>query len=84
MRDEFRVFIHEDRARRAEIEFGRFVAEELAMHSRPDKAAVGVDIDFCDAEFGSWKILVFIHASGVGIELTASGIDAFDFLLRNA
>lgn len=47
--DEFCIFLHENLARRAEVELRGLVAEEFAMHAGPDEAAVGIDIDLGDA-----------------------------------
>ena len=38
------------------------VAEELAVHARPDQAAVGVDVDLGDAELGGGQIFVRVDA----------------------
>src|SRR4051794_12364817 len=38
--NELRVFVHEGLAWRAEVELTGLVAEELAMHARPDESAV--------------------------------------------
>ena len=71
-------------ARRAEIEFRGLVAEEFAMHARPDEAAIGVDVHLGHAEFGRGQIFVFIHAARARIELAAGGIDALHFFHRHA
>jgi hypothetical protein len=81
--DELRVFLDEDLARRAEVELARLVAEELAVHARPDEAAVGVDVDLGDAELGGGQVLVDVDAHRAG-DLAAGGVDAVDLLLRHA
>ena len=55
-RDELRVFLDEDLARRAEIEIAWLVAEELAVHARPHQAAIGVDVHLGHAELGGFGL----------------------------
>src|SRR5258708_5545361 len=79
-RDELRVFLDEDLARRAEVEFARLVAEEFAVHARPDEAAVGVDVHLRHAELRGGEIFVRVDAPRV-LGFAAGGVYAIDFLL---
>src|ERR1700679_891184 len=56
--DELGIFIHENLARRAEVELARLVAEELPVDAGPDKPSVGVDVDLGDAELRGRKVFV--------------------------
>ena len=80
--DEFGVFGDEDLAGWAEIELGGLVAEELAVNAGPNEAAVGVDVDLGDAEFGGGQVFVDVNSHGAG-DGAAGGIDAGDFVLRD-
>ncbi len=60
------------------------IAEEFAMDPRPDEPAIGIDVDLGHAEFRRRQVLVFVHPAGRGVELAAGGVDAFDFLNRDA
>ena len=59
--DEPGVFVHEDFAGFSQIEVLRIVAEAFAMNATPDQAAVGVDVDLGDAEFGGPGELVLVN-----------------------
>src|SRR5579862_478097 len=84
VRDELGVFIHEDFARRAEIELRRLVAEEFAVDARPDEASVRVDVDLRDAELGGGQVLVLVHAARARVELAAGGVYPLHFGDRDA
>jgi len=81
--DELGVFVHEDFARRSEVELAGVVAEIFAVDPGPDEASVGVDVDLGDTELGSREVFVFVHATGV-LDRAASSIDPADFILWNA
>lgn len=76
--DEVCVFGHKDFTGASEVEFFGVVAEELAMDAAPDEAAIGIDIDFGDAELGGGEELGCVHAFGAG-DMAAGGVDACDF-----
>ena len=52
------------------------------MDAAPDQAAIGVNVDLGDPEFGGPLELVVINPLGT-LEVAAGGIDAGDFLLRH-
>jgi len=60
--DELRILGHEELARGAEVELLGIIAEELAVDARPDEAAIRIDVDFCDAEFGGGQVFVGVYA----------------------
>ena len=78
--DELGVFSDEDLAGRAEVEIGGLVAEVLAVDAGPDEAAVGIDVDLSDAEFGGGEVFVHVDAHGAG-DVAAGGVDAGDLIL---
>src|ERR1700730_1803914 len=80
---EIRVFFHEYFSRRSKIELLRVIAEEFAMHARPNKPAIRIDVDLGDSEFGGGKIFFFIYAACRGIKFTAGRINGFDLRLGN-
>jgi len=82
-RDELGVFGHEDLAGGAQVEVLGLVEEELAVDAGPHQAAVGVDVDFADTEFSCGQVLMLINTLRALFQLSASGIDPFDFVLRN-
>ena len=47
------------------------IAEMLAMHPRPNQAAIGVDIHLAHTELGGRQIFIFVHATRGGIEFAA-------------
>jgi len=50
VRDEISVSLHEDLARRAEVEFRGLIPKKLAVDPGPDEPAIGVDVDLGNAE----------------------------------
>src|SRR5690606_37681605 len=82
-RDELRVLLNEDLARRAEIELRGVIAEVLAVDAGPDEAAVGVDVDLGDTALGRRQVLVHVDAHRV-LDRAAGLVDAIDFLLGHA
>ena len=80
--DELGVFVHEDLPDRAQVEVFRVIAEVFAMDAGPDEAAVGIDIDFGDAELRGGEELGRVDAFRAE-EFTAGGVDPFDFVLRD-
>lgn len=66
MRDEIRVFLNENLAGRPEVELLRMIAEKFAMHARPNKPAVGVDVDLGHAEFRRRQVFVLVYPRADG------------------
>ena len=64
------------------IEFGRFFDEDLPNGGGESESKVGIDVDFCDAEFAGLCEGFFGDAHGVG-HGAAEFIDLFDKFLRN-
>src|SRR3954451_10122371 len=81
VRDEVGVFLDERRPRRPEIELVRFVAEELAVHARPNQTSIRVDVHLGHAEFRGRQIFVLIHSASGWVKLASGGIDSLDFAL---
>src|SRR5688500_4420315 len=63
VRDEFGVFLDEDLAGRAEIEFGWLVPEILAMDAGPDEAAISIDVHLGYAQLGGWEVFLLVHSA---------------------
>ena len=52
MRNHLGVLFHERHTDIAQVEFFGLIAEEFAVYTRPEKPAIGVDVNFADTHLG--------------------------------
>ena len=84
MRDEIRVFLHENFSRITEIEFLGMITGKFAMHPCPNQSAIGIDIYLGHAQSRGRQIILFVHTVRRRIKLSACRIDPFHLRFRHA